>query len=74
MNPMDIMKLMKGGNPISMITGMLRQQNTPFLNNAADMIQNNDEEGFDKMMRNFCMSRGVNPDEALKQAKKMFGN
>lgn len=76
MNPMQIMQMIKGGgNPQQMIMNMLKQQagNNPVMNNALQMMGKGDNAGLEKLARNLCKERNINPDEAFNQIKGQFG-
>ena len=76
MNPMQIMQMMKGGgNPQQMIMNMMRQQagSNPVINNALQMMEKGDNAGLEKLARNLCKERNINPDEAFNQIKGQFG-
>ena len=76
MNPMQIMQMMKGGgNPQQMIMNMMRQQagSNPVMNNALQMMEKGDNAGLEKLARNLCKERNINPDEAFNQIKGQFG-
>lgn len=45
----------------------------PIAKNAFDMMQKGDNKGLEEMARNLCQEKGVNPDDAMKQVKSMFG-
>ena len=73
MNPMQMMK--GGGNPQQMIMNMMRQQagSNPVMNNALQMMEKGDNAGLEKLARNLCKERNINPDEAFNQIKGQFG-
>lgn len=76
MNPMQLMQMMKNsGNPQQMIMNMMRQQadSNPVMNNALQMIEKGDNAGLEKLARNLCKERNINPDEAFNQIKGRFG-
>ena len=76
MNPMQIMQMMNGGgNPQQMIMNMMRQQagSNPVMNNALQMMEKGDNAGLEKLARNLCKERNINPDEAFNQIKGQFG-
>lgn len=76
MNPMQIMQMMKnGGNPQRMIMNMMRQQagSNPVMNNALQMMEKGDNAGLEKLARNLCKERNIDPDDALNQIKGQFG-
>lgn len=76
-NIMQLMNMIKsGGDPLTIISNALRQNNTPFSNNAADMIDRKDSAGIEQLARNMCNSKGIKPEDALKQAqsiRNLFG-
>lgn len=74
-NPMQLMQMMRSGNPQEMILGMLKRQagNNPVLNNALNMAEKGDSKGIEQLARNLCKENGVNPDEAMRQIKSQFG-
>lgn len=76
MNPMQIMQMMKnGGNPQRIIMNMMRQQagSNPVMNNALQMMEKGDNAGLEKLARNLCKERNIDPDDALNQIKGQFG-
>lgn len=75
MNPMNLIQMLKGGNPAQMLMGMLRQQsgNNPVMQNALDMAEKGDSKGIENLARNLCKEQGVNPDEMYNNIKKQFG-
>lgn len=75
MNPMNLIQMLKGGNPAQMLMGMLRQQsgNNPVMQNALDMAKKGDSKGIENLARNLCKEQGVNPDEMYNNIKNQFG-
>lgn len=63
-NPQDFMNQMIGNAQI--------MQN-PMAKNALDMWQRGDEKGLEELARNMCKTNNINPDDALKKVKSMFG-
>ena len=74
-NPMQIMQMIRGGNPQQAIMNAMRNQagQNPVLNNALDMAEKQDAKGLEQLARNLCESNGVNADEMVKQIKSQFG-
>lgn len=73
---MQFMQMMKGGgNPQQMIMNMMKSQagNNPVMNNALQMMEKGDNAGLEKLARNLCKERNINPDEAFNQIKGQFG-
>ena len=70
MNPMNLIQMLRGGNPAQ----MLRQQaNNPVISNALNMAEKHDAQGLEKLARNLCESNGINADDMVKQIKSQFG-
>ena len=65
-NPMNLIQMLKGGNPAQMLMGMLRQQsgNNPVIQNALNMAEKGDSKGIEE--------QGVNPDEMFNNIKNQF--
>lgn len=74
-NPMQIMQMIRGGNPQQAIMNAMRNQagQNPVLNNALDMVEKQDAKGLEQLARNLCESNGVNADDMVKQIKSQFG-
>ena len=74
-NPVQIMQMLRGGNPQQAIMNAMRNQagRNPVLNNALDMAEKQDAKGLEQLARNLCESNGVNADDMVKQIKSQFG-
>lgn len=60
-------------NPQVFLSTMLRQQNNnPVVNNAMNMFQSGNSSGLEQLARNLCKSKGIDPDEALRNAQRLF--
>lgn len=75
MNPMQLIQMLRGGNPQQMLMGMLSQQagNNPMMKNVLDMVQNNDAAGVEQLARNLAKEKGIDADNAISQLKQQFG-
>ena len=76
MNPMQLMQMIRGGgNPHQAIINMMKQQsgNNPVIDNAINMMEKGDNAGIEKLARNLCKERNINPDDILSQVKNQFG-
>lgn len=75
MNPMQLIQMLKGGNPQQMLMGMLQQQsgNNPMMKNVLDMVQKNDAAGIEQLARNLAKEKGINADDAVSQLRQQFG-
>ena len=75
MNPiMSLYQAMR--NPNQFMQNMLNNNKVtgnPMAMNALDMMKNGDNEGIEKMARNVCKQRGINPDEAIQQIRRQLG-
>lgn len=75
MNPVQFVKMMRGGNPQKVVMDMMREQagNNPVMRNAMQMAENGDSEGIEKLARNLCKEQGIDADEMVKKIKSQFG-
>lgn len=76
-NPMQLMQMMRGGNPQQMIQQLMGNSQimqNPMAKNAIQMAQKNDVKGIEQMARNICKEKGLNPDDVLNQIKSRFNN
>lgn len=74
-NPMLMNMLRNNGNPKAVLMSMMRQNasQNPLANNALNMMEKGDNAGIEQMVRNLCKTKGLDPDEVLKQVKNQFG-
>lgn len=63
-NPQAFVQQMMGNSQI--------MQN-PIAKNTIEMMQKGDSQGLEKLARNLCQEKGINPEEAIKQIKSQFG-
>ncbi len=76
MNPMNLMQIMKSRSPqqiMQQIMGNSQVMSNPMMKNTIQMAQNGDTKGIEKMARNLCKEKGINPDEIFNQLKNNFG-
>ena len=76
MTPMQLMQMIRGGgNPQQAIINMMKRQtgNNPVIDNAINMMEKGDNAGIEKLARNLCKERNINPDDILSQVKNQFG-
>lgn len=74
-NPMQLMQMMKGGNPQQMLQQLMgnsQLMQNPMAKNAIQMAQKNDIQGIENMAKNLCKEKGLNPDEVMSQIKNQF--
>ena len=74
-NPMQIMQMIRGGNPQQAIMSMMRQQagDNPVLNNAINMAEKGDIDGLKNLAHNLGKENGIDVDEKFNEIKNQFG-
>ena len=76
MNPMQLFGMLRnGGNPQATLMNLLRQNagQNPLINNALGMMEKGDTAGVEKMVKNLCKDKGLDPNEVMKTTRNMFG-
>ena len=75
MNPVQFVKMMRGGNPQKVVMDMMREQagNNPVMRNAMQMAEKGDSEGIERLARNLCKEQGIDADEMVNKIKSQFG-
>lgn len=71
--PIQLIQMLKGGDPRQIAMNMLGQNSNPMAKNALDMINNGDINGLENICRNICKSRNIDIDELMKNIKNQFG-
>ena len=74
-NPLQLIQMLKGGNPKQMILNAIKQQSgkNPVVDNILNMAENQDAKGLEKIARNLCESNGINADDMVNQIKSQMG-
>lgn len=74
-NPFQLMQMLRSGSPQQTILDSMRQQsgNNPVINNALNMAENNDVQSLEKLARNLCKEKNINPDEMINSIKQKLG-
>ena len=74
-NHFQLMQMLRSGSPQQTILDSMRQQsgNNPVINNALNMAENNDVQGLEKLARNLCKEKNINPDEMINSIKQKLG-
>lgn len=74
-NPMQLMQMLRGGNPQQVLTNILTQQagNNPMMKNVLEMVQRGDARGIESFARNMAREKGIDADKAIAELKKQFG-
>ena len=75
MNPVQFVKMMRGGNPQKVVMDMMREQagNNPVMRNAMQMAEKGDSEGIEKLARNLCKEQAIEADEMVNKIKSQLG-
>lgn len=76
MNPIQLIQMMRGGNPQQFLQQMMGNNSVmsnPMARNAMQMAQKGDFKGIEQMARNLCQEKELNPDDIIKQIKSGFG-
>lgn len=76
MNPVDIIRLMKSGNPQQALSQMISNNpqitNNPMAKNAIEMYQNGNTQGLKTMAENLCKEKGITTEQAKQQIMSIF--
>lgn len=75
MNPMQLMKMLKSGNPQSFVFQMLEQnaQNNPFFANILQLAKNNKTTEIEQIAMNMCKEKGVDFNKEFNSFKSNLG-
>ena len=76
MNPMNIIQLMRSGNPQQFLQQVMddsQMMKNPMIKNTVQMAQNGDAKGIEQLARNLCKEKGINADDMFNQMKNNFG-
>ena len=77
MNPMQLIQMMRGGNPQQFLQHMMGNNqimSNPIIKNALGMAQSGNVKGVEELARNLCKEKGLNADDVFNQIKSRFGN
>ena len=77
MNPMQLIQMMRGGNPQQFLQQMMGNNqimSNPIIKNALGMVQSGNMKGVEELARNLCKEKGLNADDVFNQIKSRFGN
>ena len=75
MNPMQLMQILKGGNPQSFVFQMLEQnaQNNPFFANILQLAKNNKTSEIEQIAINMCKEKGIDFNKEFNSFKNNLG-
>lgn len=63
------------GNPQQFIQNMIgnnKIMSNDMVKNAYGMVQKGDFKGVENLARNICKTKGINPDDVIRQIKSQF--
>lgn len=76
MNMMNPMQMLRGmGSPRQFIQNMMGNSqimSNDMVKNAYGMAQKGDFQGVEDLARNICETKGINPDDVMRQIKSQF--
>lgn len=76
MNMMNPMQMLRGmGSPRQLIQNMMGNSqimSNDMVKNAYGMAQKGDFQGVEDLARNICETKGINPDDVMRQIKSQF--
>ena len=76
MNLMNIIQMIKGGNPQQIIQQMLKDNcqfaNNPIVMNMLDMAKSGDISGIEQIGRNIAKEKGIDFDKEFSKFKNQF--
>ena len=76
MNMMNPMQMLRGmGSPRQFIQNMMGNSqimSNDMVKNAYGMVQKGDFQGVEDLARNICKTKGINPDDVVRQIKSQF--
>ena len=75
MNPMQLMQMLKGGNPQSFVFQMLEQnaQNNPFFANILQLVKSNKTSEIEQIAINMCKEKGIDFNKEFNSFKNNLG-
>ena len=75
MNPMQLMQMLKRGNPQSFVFQMLEQnaQNNPFFANILQLARNNKTTEIEQIAMNMCKEKGIDFNKEFNSFKNNLG-
>ena len=75
MNPMQLMQMLKSGNPQSFVFQMLEQnaQNNPFFANILQLAKRNRTSEIEQIAINMCKEKGIDFNKEFNSFKNNLG-
>ena len=70
----QLIQMLKNGNPQQIVMGFLQQNAkvNPMMENLANMASSGNEAGVIQLCKNLIRSRGMDPDELMKNFQSKF--
>ena len=75
MNPINLIQMMKCGNPQQIVMQMMNNpqiSNNPMAKNMIEMAKNGNLQGIEYMGRNIAKEKGIDFDKAFSDFKSQF--
>lgn len=75
MNPINLIQMMKCGNPQQIVMQMMNNPqiaNNPMAKNMIEMAKNGNLQGIEDMGRNIAKEKGIDFDKAFSDFKSQF--
>uniref|UniRef100_UPI0040251AC8 hypothetical protein n=1 Tax=Mediterraneibacter faecis TaxID=592978 RepID=UPI0040251AC8 len=75
MNPINLIQMMKGGNPQQIVMQMMNNPqiaNNPMAKNMIEMAKNGNLQGIEEMGRNIAKEKEIDFDKAFSDFKSQF--
>lgn len=75
MNPINLIQMMKCGNPQQIVMQMMNNPqiaNNPMAKNMIQMAKNGNLQGIEEMGRNIAKEKGIDFDKAFSDFKNQF--
>jgi hypothetical protein len=75
MNPINLIQMMKCGNPQQIVMQMMNNPqiaNNPMAKNMIEMAKNGNLQGIEEMGRNIAKEKGIDFDKAFSDFKSQF--
>lgn len=75
MNPINLIQMMKCGNPQQIVMQMMNNlqiANNPMAKNMIEMAKNGNLQGIEEMGRNIAKEKGIDFDKAFSDFKSQF--
>ena len=72
---MEIVNMIKNGNPQQLVMGMLQQKanQNPMFANILNLVQAGDTQGVENIVRNMFTEKGMDFDKEFNSFKRTFG-